>query len=80
MVEAADSDKMYSNNMLNFQEATCILWDGWPIFTILGSNEQLQWEFEYTSLKHVCHSWWILKMQSGRDDTLEKWYVIKILF
>ena len=25
-----------------------ILWDDWPIFMILGSNEQLQQELEYT--------------------------------
>ena len=27
-----------------------------------------------------CHSWWISKMQSGREDTLEKWYAIKFCF
>ena len=39
-----------------------ILWDDWPIFMILGSNEQLQQEFEYTWLKPDYHSWWISKM------------------
>ena len=33
-----------------------ILWDDWPIFTISGSNEQLQQELEYTLLKPDCHS------------------------
>ena len=42
-----------------------ILWDDWPIFMISGSNQQLQKELEYTLLKLDCHSWWILKMQSG---------------
>ena len=43
-----------------------ILWDDWPIFIILGSNKQLQQEFEYTLLKPDCYSWWISKMQSER--------------
>ena len=46
-----------------------ILWDDWSIFMILGSNEQLEQEFEYTLLKPDCHSWWISKMQSGHEDT-----------
>ena len=44
---------------------------------ISGSNEQLQQELEYTLLKPYCHSWWISKMQSGREDTLEERYAIK---
>ena len=39
-----------------------ILWDDWPIFMILGSNEQLQQELECTLLKPDYHSWWISKM------------------
>ena len=57
-----------------------ILWDDWPIFMISRSNEQLQQEFEYTLLKPDCHTWWILKMQSGRQHTLEEWYAIKFCF
>ena len=57
-----------------------ILWDGWPIFMISGSNEQLQQELEYTLLNTDCHSWWISKMQSGHEDTLEEWYAIKLCF
>ena len=57
-----------------------ILWDDWPIFMISASNEQLQQELEYTLLKPDCHSWWILKMQSGRQDTLEERYAIKFCF
>ena len=56
-----------------------ILWDDWPIFMISGSNEQLQ-QLEYTLLKTDCHSWWISKMQSGHEDTLEEWYAIKFCF
>ena len=48
-----------------------ILWDDWPIFMISGSNEQLQQELEYTLLKPDYHNWWISKIQSGREDTLE---------
>ena len=57
-----------------------ILWDGWPIFMISTSKEQLQQEMEYTQLKPDCHSWWISKMQSGRQDTLEERYAIKFCF
>ena len=31
-------------------------------------------------LKPDCHSWWILKMQSGREDTLEERYAIEFRF
>ena len=44
------------------------------------SNEQLQQELEYTPLKPDCHSWWISKMQSGHEDTLEERYAIKFCF
>ena len=57
-----------------------ILWDDWPIFMISGSNQQLQQELEYTLLKPDCHSWWISKMQSGCEDTLEERYAIKFSF
>ena len=57
-----------------------ILWDDWPIFMISGSNEQLQQESECTLLKPDCHSWWISKLQSGREDTLEERYAIKFCF
>ena len=57
-----------------------IVWDDWPIFMISGSYEQLQQELEYTLLKPDCHSWWISKMQSGREDTLEEQYAIKFCF
>ena len=57
-----------------------ILWDDWPIFMISGSNEQLQQESVYTLLKPDCHSWWISKMQSGHEDTLEERYAIKFYF
>ena len=57
-----------------------ILWDDWPIFMISGSNKQLQQQLEYTLLKPDCHSWWISKMQSECEDTLEEWYAIKFCF
>ena len=57
-----------------------ILWDDWPIFMISASNEQLQKQLEYTLLKPDCNSWWISKMQSGRQDTLEERYAIKFCF
>ena len=47
---------------------------------ISGSNEQLQHELEYTLLKPDCQSWWISKMQSGRENTLEERYAIKFCF
>ena len=57
-----------------------ILWDDWPIFMISASNEQLQQQLEYTLLKLDYHSWWISKMQSGREDTVEERYAIKLYF
>ena len=55
-----------------------ILWDDWPIFMISASNEQLlQRQLEYTLLKPDCHSWWISKIQSGRE---EERYAIKFCF
>ena len=56
------------------------LWDDWPIFMISGSIEQLEQQLEYTLLKPDCHSWWISKMQSEREDTLEERYAIKFCF
>ena len=47
---------------------------------ILRSNEQIQEQLEYTLLKPDSHSWWILKMQSGREDTLEERYAIEFCF
>ena len=57
-----------------------ILRDDWPRFMISGLDEQLQQQLEYTLLKPDCHSWWISKMQSGREDTLEERYAIKLCF
>ena len=57
-----------------------ILWDDWLIFMISASNEQLQQALEYTLLKSDSHSWWISKMQSGCEDTLEEWNAIKLCF
>ena len=57
-----------------------ILWDDWPIFMILASNEHLQQQLEYTLLKPDCHCWWISKIQSGREDTLDERYAIKLCF
>ena len=57
-----------------------ILWDDWLIFMISASNQQLQQQLEYTLLKPDCHSWWISKMQSGREDNLEERYAIKFCF
>ena len=57
-----------------------IIWDDWPIFMISASNEQLHQELECTLLKLDCHTWWISKMQSGREDTLEEQYAIQFCF
>ena len=47
---------------------------------ISASNQQLQQQLEYTLLKPDCHSRWISKMQSGRENTLEERYAIKLCF
>ena len=57
-----------------------IFCDDWPILMISAQNELLQQELEYTRLKPDCHSWWISKGQSGREDTLEERYAIKFYF
>ena len=57
-----------------------ILWDDRPIFMISSLNEQLQQQLEYTLLKPDCYSWWISKMQYGREYTLEERYAIKFCF
>ena len=57
-----------------------ILWDDWPIFIISDLNEQLDQEMEYTLLKPDYHGWWISKMQSGREDTLEERYAVEFCF
>ena len=57
-----------------------LLWDDWPIFMISALNEHLQQELEHTLLKSNYHSWWISKMQSRREDTLEERYAIKFCF
>ena len=44
---------------------------------ISASNEQLQQQLEYSLQKPDFHSWWISKMQSRREDTLEERYAIK---
>ena len=44
---------------------------------ISGSNEELLQELEYILLKPDCHSWWISKMQSGRE---EERYAIQFYF
>ena len=44
---------------------------------VSGLNEQLQQQLEYTLLKSDCHSWWISKIQSRRE---EEWYGIKLGF
>ena len=57
-----------------------ILWDDRTIFMIPGSNEQLQQQLKYILIKPDCHSWWISKIQSGREDTLEERYTINLCF
>ena len=49
-------------------------------FMISASSQQLQQELEYTLLNPDCHCWWISKMQSGHENTLEEWYAIKLCF
>ena len=56
------------------------LWDDWHISMISASNKHLQQQLECTLLKPDCHSWWISKMQSGREGTLEERYAIKFCF
>ena len=52
----------------------------WLTNMISGSTEQQQQQLEYSLLKPDCYNWWISKMQSGRQDTLEEWYAINFCF
>ena len=47
---------------------------------ISSSNQQLQQQLEYTLLMPDCNSRWILKMEAGRENTLEERYAIKLYF
>ena len=49
-------------------------------FKISGLNEKPLQELEYTLRKPDYQSWWFSKMQSGREDPLEKRYAIKFCF
>ena len=62
--------------LTNFYDFS-LLWTATAAIGIPGSNEQLQQQLEYTLLKPDCHSWWISKMQSGRE---EERYAIKFCF
>ena len=57
-----------------------MLRDDRPISSISDSKGQLEQELECTLLNPDYHSWWISKMQSGREDTLEEQYAIKFSF
>ena len=47
---------------------------------ISGSKEHLQQQLKYTLLKPDFHRWWISKMQSGHEGTLEERYAIELYF
>ena len=53
-----------------------ILWDDRLIFMISVQRNSYRSNWK----KPDCHSWWISKMQSGREDALEEWYIIKFCF
>ena len=66
-------DMTLNNLMVRFQWCC-------SISMVLGLNEQLQQQLEYTLLKSDWHSWWVSKMQSGREDTLEERYAMQFCF
>ena len=47
-------------------------------FQVLMNSYSSNWNISL--LKPDCHSWWISKMQSGLEDTLEEPYAIKFCF
>ena len=57
-----------------------ILWDDWPTFMISGSKWTATVAIGIYPTKAWLHSWWISKIQSGREDTLEERNVIKFCF
>ena len=63
-----------------------IVLDSWKFSVLLlyilwfQVQVQLQQQLEYALLKPDCHSWWTSKIQSGREDTLQERYAIKLCF
>ena len=62
---------------------SCVSFYRLGLISIMASNwrrkkaedtpqQQLPTQLEYTLLKPDCHSWWISKIQPGREDTLEE--------
>ena len=47
---------------------------------IPSAKEKLLQQLAFTLLNSDCHSWWFLKMQSGRENTLKEWYTVKFCF
>ena len=64
---------IYTHGAFNKYEMT----DQFLWFQVQINSYSRNWN---TLLKPDCHSWWISKMQSGCEDTLEEWYAIKFCF
>ena len=75
-----------------FVQVFKIVVDSWK-FTMLFAIHLIRWLtnfydfwFKWTATAGIgiyptdCHSWWISKMHSGREDTLEEQYAIKFCF
>ena len=68
-------------------QAFKIVVDSWK-FTMRWLTNFYDFIFKWTATavigiqptKADCHSWWISKMQSGSEDTLEERYAIKFCF
>ena len=74
-----------------FVQAFKIVVDSWKFSILLLSSYEMTGQFSWFQLqissnwntpllKPDSHSWWISKMQSGREDTLEERYAIKFCF
>ena len=86
-------EQIYVVHSISFQ--TFFVWafkivvDSWK-FTVIHLMRWLtnfyDFSFKWTATAAIgihptdCHSWWISKMKSGREDTLEERYAIKFCF
>ncbi len=58
--------------------------DQFLLFQLQMNSYSRNWKWTATAAIGIhptdCHSWWISKMKSRREDTLEEWYAIKFCF
>ena len=76
IVTAGEFQKCHLNLSQNLEHSLCYC------YTTDEMTDQCLWLFfKWTPTPGIdCHSWWISKMQSGREDSLEEGYAIRFCF